>query len=146
MAISPALFAPCSAQTERFTPTTLVLRELSATSTPHLCQASPQQGLIFPVHPSGHLTPAKPQQYAGNAWSFAKENKDLSLAQHPLVLPPHFQAYTEKGLQGAFLSQWRNSEFIACQGDRRATKLLWVLSCPANSAGTDLLEHSGYCG
>lgn len=28
---------------------------------------------------------------------------------------------------------------------KRTTKLLWVLSCPANSAGTDLLEHRGYC-
>lgn len=144
MAISAMLFTPCSAQTEHFTPTTLTFPG-GAVWHQHSHSAR-LQGLILPVHPSGHLTPAKPQPPAGNAGSFAKENKDLTLAHgHPLVLPPHFQACTEKALQGAFLSYQRNSKFITCQDEKRATKLLWVLSCAANSAGTDLLEHSGYC-
>lgn len=55
------------------------------TSESPLSQAA---GTNPPLHPSGHLTPAKPQHHAGNAASSAKENKYPSLAQHPLGLPP----------------------------------------------------------
>lgn len=104
-----------SAQTEHFTPTSLILRELTP---------------AFPISASCRdwssqcTLPATWLQQNHSILQETLANKDLTLAQHPLVLPPHFQAHTEKALQGLFLSYQRNREFIA-----------WVKKEPPSSCG-----------
>lgn len=110
MAISPAPFAPCSAQTEHFTPTTLVLRELSATSTPHLSQAA---GTNLPSAPFWPPDSSKTRAICRKRLTFCKGKQRSQSCTASLGPPSSFSGLHWEGTTGSISfsmkEQWVHS-------------------------------------
>lgn len=111
MATPAVLFTPCSAQTECSTPSTLIRRELSDTSIPHLSQAA---GANPPSAPFLPPDSSKTTALCRKRWIFHKGKQ----TSHSCTASPWSSLLifrlttTEKALQGAFLPYQRNSELV----------------------------------